>query len=321
MRKKIIITTVSVMVVLSLGIYGCSVNKSFAFGSSETSSAKQSVNEASAANASRKLTASLKQNIKVNFDDKNKVVQTDVQSVNNNSSQDMKPGTVDPVVDKPLAAKEVFLTFDDGPSSNTKKILNILAEKGVKASFFVLGSNAEKYPDLIKAERNAGMTVLNHSYSHNYSMYKTIESCVAEFQKTDDILKNILGEQPLGFMRFPGGSDNHVSKANVMNDIRNTFVNSGKAYVDWNISSGDAASATVPADTIKNNVLNDLSKRNFGVALMHDAAAKTTTVEALPAIIDTLKAQGFVFRTFGELTITEKNEMIKKKIINRGLHK
>lgn len=322
MRKKIYIYVVSAALIVSASISGCAHKNSQMPASVQTSSINKIPD--------RHDTVKNPGTVPVNLDTNSNGYQGNVNNQNNNASvQPMgqlnssagEQRTSLPVQDKPLYAKEVFLTFDDGPSTNTQKILDILNEKDVKASFFILGSSAEKYPNLVKTEYNAGMAVLNHSYSHNYSMYKSVDTCTADFQRNEAVLKNILGVQPLGFIRFPGGSDNRVSNSNTMKEIRNSFVNKGIAYVDWNVSSADAAAATVPMDAIKNNVIGQLSHRSFGVVLMHDASLKTTTVEALPQIIDYLKSQGFVFRTFNDLTPTEMSTMIKDRIVNRGYHK
>lgn len=219
------------------------------------------------------------------------------------------------------ASKEVFLTFDDGPSPNTLKILKILNDNNVKATFFILGSNAERTPDIVRAEYSSGMTLLNHSYSHNYSMYKSVEGCMADFDKSRSVLRDITGVEPLNFIRFPGGSDNRVSNSNTMRTIRDTFAGKGMDYVDWNVSSEDATAAKVPADKIRNSTINQLSHKSFAVILMHDAAGKTTTVDALPAIIDYLKKQGFTFRTFKDLTSSEYADMVKGRVIDRNANK
>lgn len=225
------------------------------------------------------------------------------------------------IQDRPLFPKEVFLTFDDGPSSNTLKILKILDENSIKATFFVVGQNVDKHPDLVKAEYSDGMSIMNHSYTHEYSNYKSVEACMADFDKCEAAIKNVINIEPKRFLRFPGGSDNQVSNNQVMASIRNTVVAKGINYVDWNTSSGDAASVTVPTKTIEGNILRQLSNCSFSVILMHDVASKTTTVEALPTVINYLKKEGFVFRTFDDLTPTEEKEMIKRGIINRGIKK
>jgi Predicted xylanase/chitin deacetylase len=225
------------------------------------------------------------------------------------------------VKDRPLFSKEVFLTFDDGPSVNTLKILKILDENNVKATFFVIGSNVDRYPDLVRAEYKDGMAILNHSYTHEYSMYKSVESTMADFNKCNASIKNTIGLEPLPYLRFPGGSDNTVSKSKIMKNIRNEVVAKGMEYIDWNVDSGDADRIKVAVGAIDNNLIKELYGRNFAVTLMHDAPAKTTTVEALPTIIDYLKRQGYVFRTFEDLTPTEEKEMIREGVIDKGISK
>lgn len=222
------------------------------------------------------------------------------------------------VKDRPLYKKEVFLTFDDGPSANTLKVLRILDENKVKATFFVLGRNAEKNPSILKAVYKDGMDIENHSYSHQYSMYKSVQATLNDFKHGNAVIKSILGIEPYRFIRFPGGSDNTVSKPLTMVAIRNAIVQSGKEYVDWNSACGDGDSKVKSAVALKNAVISQMSVRNFGVVLFHDSSNKATTVAALPAILSYLKSHSFVFRTFKDLTPTEEKEMIKRKIINRG---
>lgn len=225
------------------------------------------------------------------------------------------------IQDRPLFPKEVFLTFDDGPSTNTLKILKLLDDNKIKATFFVIGKNVDEHPELVKAEYLDGMSIMNHSYSHDYSIYKSIEASMEDFDKCNVSIKNAIGIEPHRFIRFPGGSDNQVSNHQIMASIREAVVAKGIEYVDWNTSSGDAAAVTVPAKNIESNLLNQLANRNFAVVLMHDVQSKTTTVEALPSVINYLIKQGYVFRTFDDLTPTEEQEMIKTGVINRGVHK
>ena len=225
------------------------------------------------------------------------------------------------VKDRSIFSKEVFLTFDDGPSINTLKILKILNNNNVKATFFVIGSNVDAHPELVKAEYKDGMAILNHSYTHDYSMYKSIETCVADFNRCNVSVKNALGIDLLPYIRFPGGSDNKVSNSKIMNNIRNKFISKGMEYIDWNSDAGDADKVLVSTGIIEHNLLRQLGSTNFAVILMHDAPGKTTTVEALPAVINYLKKQGFVFRTFADLTPAEEKKMIKERIIDRGINK
>lgn len=90
--------------------------------------------------------------------------------------------------------KNIYLTFDDGPSPNvTPQILKILKEEQVPATFFVLGSRVELYPDLLKQEFNEGHYIANHGYSHSYSsIYQSVDTVVYEYNRTEKAIQNAL---------------------------------------------------------------------------------------------------------------------------------
>lgn len=220
--------------------------------------------------------------------------------------------------DRPLYEKEIFLTIDDGPSSNnTLRNLKTLKENGVKATYFVIGKQAEELPDIIKALYDSGMTIENHTYSHNYDSYKSEEACLNDFSRCDNVLEKLLKTNASKFIRFPGGSDNQVSNRQVMSKIRNDIVNKGLYYVDWNVSAGDAEPVRLESKDIIKNIIDQCSTKNFAVVLMHEAEDKKNTADALDKVIKALKSQGFIFRTFGDITPTEIKEMIRLKIIDR----
>ncbi len=188
-----------------------------------------------------------------------------------------------------------YLTFDDGPSDNTLKILDILDAYGIKATFFVVGTSKVQYMPQITSR---GHAIGLHSATHDYStIYVDINSYLADIQQISDIVYNATGVRS-NIMRFPGGSSNVVSAKyckGLMTDLTTRMESLGYSYYDWNVSSGDASAARVPAETIVNNVLNGAKGKNSICVLMHDTSAKTTTVEALPAIIEGLDAMGFRF--------------------------
>lgn len=222
------------------------------------------------------------------------------------------------VVDGPITQKEIFLTIDDGPSiNNTPKIIDILNENGVKATFFVIGKNAEKSPEMLKKLNDNGMCIIAHSYTHDYKIYKSIQTYMEDLDKCNQVIKNTIGIEPLPFTRFPGGSDNRVSNLQTMSSIRQAVKARGIYYVDWNVSSADAAPGHVTAQQIENNMISQCKERKFVVSLMHDAPDKATTAEALPYVIKNLKEQGFMFRTFKDITPTEIKEMENLKVIYR----
>lgn len=216
--------------------------------------------------------------------------------------------------------KVVFLTFDDGPSkNNTPKILDILNEKNVKATFFVIGYKAEVNKDIIKNLKQSGMSVFPHSYTHDYkTIYNNTDSFLCDLNKCIESIQDATDEEiSLLFLRFPGGSDNLVCNGDTLKQIKEKVKDEGFSYIDWNISSEDATATTVSKDKILNSVRNGAKDIRYGVVLMHDAETKVTTVEALPQIIDDFKSKGYKFKTFDQITKYDIERLKQNKVINR----
>ncbi len=187
--------------------------------------------------------------------------------------------------------KKVYLTFDDGPSSNTQRILDILDEYDVKATFFVTGYQAGKHPEWYKEIVDRGHTIGLHSYSHVYSqIYSSSESFLSDIDKLSEYIKETT-QTEVKFLRFPGGSSNRVSSV-PMSDLCVLMHERGIEYFDWNISSQDATSPAPNAAMITANVLSGIDAHETAIILMHDAAEKNATVEALPGIIEGIQARG-----------------------------
>lgn len=189
----------------------------------------------------------------------------------------------DDSVDKSSGIKRVYLTFDDGPSSNTDRILDILDQYGVKATFFVVGKEgyAEQYKRIVEEGHTLGM----HSYSHKYNeIYASLDAYKQDLTKLHDFLYELTGED-CDIVRFPGGSSNTISKVDMW-DLIDYLNEEDMVYFDWNVSSGDAAKGYISANQIVGNVLNNINNYNNVVILFHDAAGKNTTVDALPSIIE-----------------------------------
>lgn len=195
----------------------------------------------------------------------------------------------------PSGSKVCYLTFDDGPSKNTPKILDILKNYNAKATFFVINSADIGYIQRIHDE---GHTVGLHTASHDYSsIYSSVDAYFNDLKQISDKVESIIGIRPT-VMRFPGGSSNKVSAkycTGIMTQLVTLVPQSGYSYFDWNVSSGDADSATPSYTYIRNNVLNNARNKNSICVLMHDASAKTTTVQALPEIIEGLANMGYTF--------------------------
>jgi len=198
--------------------------------------------------------------------------------------------------------KIAYLTFDDGPSDNTLKILDVLKQKNVPATFFVIGNEGRK--DVYKRIIDEGHVIGNHTYGHDYKgIYKSPQTFFADVDKLNDLLEEVTGERTQ-ILRFPGGSNNTVSRhaggSGIMDEITKAAIDNGYKYFDWNVDSQDASKAVQSKDVIVKSVLNGSSQTNKAVILMHDAPAKTTTVEALPEIIEGLRAKGFIFKSLDE---------------------
>lgn len=196
---------------------------------------------------------------------------------------------------------KVYLTFDDGPSENTSRILNVLKVYGVKATFFVTGKEGEEYEELYKRIVEEGHTLAMHSYSHMYStIYESTEAFETDYNKLYNYLKEVTGVE-CKFYRFPGGSSNQVSNCNMI-DFVQYVKNKGITYFDWNVSSGDATSQAYTADEIANNVVSDVQKYKTSVVLLHDAEDKDTTVDALSSMIEQLQEMGAEILPIDETT-------------------
>ncbi|WP_243641253.1 polysaccharide deacetylase family protein [Xylanivirga thermophila] len=193
--------------------------------------------------------------------------------------------------------KVAYLTFDDGPSKNTPQILDILKQQDVKATFFVIGNLAEQKPDIIKREVAEGHAIGNHTYSHDYkSIYQNPDALLQDMHKTEDVLKSILGsEYECKLFRFPGGSFGEKLKP-----YKDKLDELGYNYADWNALNGDAEGRNIPVETLISKVKKTTNNKNRVIILMHDAGAKKTTVQALPAIIEYLKGQGYEFKTLND---------------------
>ena len=182
----------------------------------------------------------------------------------------------------------MYLTFDDGPSSSTDEILDILDQYNVKATFFVCGKPDTRYTELYKRIVEDGHTLGMHSYSHKYSqIYASLDSFKEDFEQLRVFLYQTTGVWP-EFYRFPGGSSNGVSKVD-MSELTAYLDEQKVTFFDWNVSAGDDKSGATK-DTVYANIVNNIPKFKHCVVPMHDAADKKHTVEALPEIIEAVQA-------------------------------
>ncbi len=180
------------------------------------------------------------------------------------------------------------LTFDDGPDATvTRAILAALATKGVRATFFVVGKEAEAHPDLIRSMAAAGHQVENHSWSHQPFTALTPRQMVAEIRRTADLVRQVTG-RPTRYFRPPGGA---------MDDAVFSAVGvAGHRVVLWtNIGAPDLPSPGAAALVARLRA----AARDGAILMLH--ANAPATAEALPALIDALRADGFQFDTLDAL--------------------
>lgn len=221
------------------------------------------------------------------------------------------PNTTDTIIkdNTPDAEKyegqtRVYLTFDDGPTDYTDEVLDILSEYDIKATFFTIAHEGKEveYNRIV----DEGHTLAIHSYTHDYGkIYSSIDSFTEDITTMSNYLYEITGVRPK-FYRFPGGSSNGVSGIS-KDDMFDVLDKEGLVYFDWNASAQDAVAGGLSTNQVVNNVLGGINENGETVVLMHDSAGKSTTVEALPIIIERLKEKGNVVF----LPITEYTEPVQ----------
>ena len=191
----------------------------------------------------------------------------------------------------PEDVHKVYLTFDDGPSENTDRILDILSEYDVKATFFVIGREDEAAKAALQRIVAEGHTLGMHSFSHKYStIYNTLRDFKSDFFRIRDFLKETTGEEPV-FYRFPGSSANQVSNTEMSEFIR--FLNEENVvYFDWNVAGADATTQAYTGEELVDQIVRDVRRYKTSVVLLHDSDAKKVTADALPALIEGLQAEG-----------------------------
>jgi len=196
--------------------------------------------------------------------------------------------------DTDTRAKQVFLTFDDGPSAGTASLLDILKTYDIKATFFVNGKTNRWLTDQLRRAVEEGHELGMHSYTHRYkSIYASMDNLIEDFYRNFLYIKTETGVSP-SILRFPGGSINIFNAASYQTMIAE-ILRRGFIYYDWNVSAGDTV-AKASFQEIAMNIMNGVRLRSGpAVVLLHDNG-NPALVEALPIVIDTLSKEGYTFR-------------------------
>ena len=190
--------------------------------------------------------------------------------------------------------KICYLTFDDGPSENTIKILDILKEYDAKATFFVIGNClCEENKPILERIMAEGHAVGLHAYNHVYEkFYNSETSFLEDYKKLYEILKEEYGIETALF-RFPGGSAckfNYGKGCEYVNQMQQL----GFACFDWNVTGEDSV-GNPTVESIQKNVFERVFQYEKPVVLLHDSCIADMTVNALPGILEKLKEQGYQF--------------------------
>lgn len=195
--------------------------------------------------------------------------------------------------------KRIAITFDDGPHPKyTPQILSILKANNVRATFFLVGEMAVKYPWLVNQELGSGMAIGNHTY-HHVNLTKIPEAQVAtEIKACGDVLYKITHQKDHLIFRPPGGDYN--------SDVAEAATALGYKMILWTDDPGDYASPG--KKVIQTRLLDKVS--NGGIILIHDGIQQT--IDVLPGIIKQLRAKGFELVTIPEMLEAKREARVGK---------
>ncbi len=208
-------------------------------------------------------------------------IEKTVEAEKPNVQEEMPVSEEEPTIDpkKPMIA----LTFDDGPSKHTKKLLNTLQENEAKATFFVVGENVERYPKIIKKVEKIGCEIGNHTYSHPNLTKLKPEKIKSQIRRTSNAVKDVLGHATY-LVRPTYGAVNKTVVKNVQYPL-----------IQWSVDTTDWQKKNAKA--VEKYILKHA--KDGDVILLHDIHA--TTVEAMETVIPKLKKKGFQLVTVSEL--------------------
>ena len=222
-------------------------------------------------------------------------------SVSASNTSILSEELADKITNLPKGKEKVaYLTFDDGPSPNvTPKILDILKEENVKASFFVIGKYVDSYPEITKRAYEEGHFIANHGYDHdNKVLYRSDSSFMDEVRKTDLAISNAIGVENYSshIFRFPTGymsSHHKVQKKNCLKLLGQMDY----TYIDWNCLNHDSVKK-YSKEQLLSNLKKTMKGKDTLVILMHDTKFVSDSSIALKESIEYIRSQGYTFDNF-----------------------
>lgn len=209
-----------------------------------------------------------------------------------------------------IATGVICLTFDDGPSSVTPEVLDVLKENNIKATFFIL-DYSEQSKSMIQRIIDEGHTLAIHGMSHDYSkIYASAEATLENFTSLQKKIKKDFNYD-VKYVRFPGGASNTISRnycEGVMTEAVKKVQEESLEYYDWNVDVDDAGSARTPSE-IYNNFVDGILPGVENIVLMHDGEGHMPTAKALQEIINYAKENGYVFTAISKNTTPAKHSV------------
>ncbi len=189
--------------------------------------------------------------------------------------------------------KQIYLTFDDGPSTLvTGQVLDVLKKENVKATFFIVSDRAKTRRSTLKRIADEGHTVGVHSATHDYAkIYASDKTLLDDVSTCADFIYEVTGVKPTCY-RFPGGGIKNIKHKTAL------LENAGYTVVSWNAVCGDEEIPDADADTLYKRAVQTAAGKNTVVLLCHDSASHKATAEALERIIGYFRKEGYVFRAF-----------------------
>ena len=197
--------------------------------------------------------------------------------------------------------KVVYFTFDDGPLTGTPRLLDILDQYNIKACFFVTAQYMETEPlkNMLKQIKDRGHNVAVHSLTHNYKkIYASVDAFMSDYDAMDDLIFQATGEHSK-MLRFPGGSNASYNKA-IRPQLLQAVRDRGIVYFDWNSFDGDVEGKK--GQELIDQTIKQVNENTHSILLMHDMPSTAFVHDALPTIIERLKADGYKFELLNENT-------------------
>ncbi|MFT9494500.1 polysaccharide deacetylase family protein [Anaerosolibacter sp.] len=185
-----------------------------------------------------------------------------------------------------LRYKIAYITFDDGPSIYTERLLKILEQYHAKATFFMLADRITNYSEIVKKVVEEGNAIGLHGVTHDVKkIYRSPSILVSEMNACNDALQMVTGMKTT-LIRVPYGSKPHMTEK-----FREAVLREGYKMWDWNVDSKDSEADYVSPAVILENVKEQVARRNVPIILLHE---RQSTVEALPKILEHLKQEGYI---------------------------